>query len=256
MNRSPKCGLCGNTIIDKFFKNEQESLLICESCYFRGEKCFRCGAPTRSQKSFDGKVFCKACSIVSAQLPQTRERSEGFLQSEIEKQPEIEKQYTFLVAAPTNLFELKRAKEPLLVNNCLKNYHEYVKRIVTKNHGFIVNVSGETILSLFDLAEDAVIGAKNFVQELEDFNRQYNKLPVFLSIRVGLNSVEKSAGSPETVDGSVTDLAYRVLEMSAPRMILITQHTYNYLGKSKLLFERHKLIPGSHLNLMTYRMNL
>lgn len=258
-DRLPTCSFCGSSILVRGWKNESEGILACAECYARVDHCAACGVPLKSPHTFQGRKLCARCAPARQAVRAKASRS-----APVAVRASREKQYTFLVVNAANTIDLKREKEKdtLLVNNCLKNYHEYVKQQVTANRGIPVAFAEERILCLFDQAEDAVSAAEALVRGMESFNRQYNKTSIPLLIRLGLNSVEKAVTTEEggiqveSLYGSVTDLAYKVEEAAEPGAILITEQTYRHLEKSKPRFAKHRSLSDLHYNIPLYRMSL
>lgn len=254
--RVAKCSFCGKPIMSHAWKNDSESILACVDCYPKADRCSKCGAPLRAPRYVRGKLYCAACNP-NQPKPAPAPAAQKDARTLPQARAATGKQHTFLVVSPTNTYQLKAEKESLLVNNCLKNYHEFVKKNVAENRGIVVSVSEEKILCLFDLSEDAVRAAEAIVKGVANFNRQFNKLSVQLHLHVGLNSIEKSVSGADRVEslyGSVTDLAYKVLNVADPDTVVITEQTFQHLGDTKTRFVKHKKISDLHLSVSTYRL--
>jgi class 3 adenylate cyclase len=138
-----------------------------------------------------------------------------------------EQDVTFMSVDVVGSTRMKEQADPLTIEFSFGEYHRFVERIAAKYGGRIHSTAGDGVICAFESPIASFGAARNIQAEILEFNTLRNKLPVPITVRIGVHRgsvVAPRAGDPTSVNfAHVIDVAAHVEKACPPGGIAITE---------------------------------
>jgi class 3 adenylate cyclase len=126
--------------------------------------------------------------------------------------------------------DMKAAADPLLVEYSFREYQQLISGISLRFGGNVHSTAGDGAVVSFPSCTEAFAAAKRIQTDIEDFNRETNRLKSPFRLRIGLH-VGKVAGELEQVQfAEVIDIAAHVQDVAPVGGIAMTELVSEQLG--------------------------
>jgi len=103
--------------------------------------------------------------------------------------------------------DLKAGEDPLTVEHCFAQFHQWVRQVARDHSGRILSTAGDNAILTFQRASDGVTAARRMQREIAWFNRTHNRLKGEFAVRIGLHAGDVVADVHDVEYADVIDVA-------------------------------------------------
>ncbi len=103
--------------------------------------------------------------------------------------------------------DLKAGEDPLTVEHCFAQFHQWVRQVARDHSGRILSTAGDNAILTFQRASDGVTAARRMQREIAWFNQTHNRLTGQFAVRIGLHAGDVVADVHDVEYADVIDVA-------------------------------------------------
>lgn len=103
--------------------------------------------------------------------------------------------------------DLKAGEDPLTVEHCFAQFHQWVRQVARDHSGRILSTAGDNAILTFQRASDGVTAARRMQREIAWFNQTHNRLKGEFAVRIGLHAGDVVADVHDVEYADVIDVA-------------------------------------------------
>lgn len=103
--------------------------------------------------------------------------------------------------------DLKAGEDPLTVEHCFAQFHQWVRQVARDHSGRILSTAGDNAILTFQRASDAVTASRRMQREIAWFNQTHNRLKGAFAVRIGMHAGDVVADVHDVEYADVIDVA-------------------------------------------------
>ncbi len=103
--------------------------------------------------------------------------------------------------------DLKAGEDPLTVEHCFAQFHQWVRQVARDHSGRILSTAGDNAILTFQRASDAVTASRRMQREIAWFNQTHNRLKGQFAVRIGMHAGDVVADVHDVEYADVIDVA-------------------------------------------------
>jgi len=147
----------------------------------------------------------------------------------------MSKNIAFLSIDVVSSTKMKRGEAKPLIELTFREYKEFVSNIITKYHSLKSSWTPDGVMACFPTADDAVMAAKDVLENIPVFNATKNAIKTPFHVRCGVNSgkVYFDTETPmEEMSDHVIDVAGHMQKYANPDSIYLSRECFESLEKT------------------------
>lgn len=145
---------------------------------------------------------------------------------------------TFLSIDIVGSTKLKEGVDSVVVVSSFRAFHQFIKEHITQSISHVF--SGDGIMCLFKLPQEAVDSALRIYKNLETLNKKFSGLKHYINVRMGINSgplLMEDGQELGTLTERNIDIAGHLQKYCEPGRLFISEHTWESLA-NKIDFKK------------------